>query len=69
MAMSVRPGDWFLGARCECGAWIVIDKSDGPAFAVTLPAKLHLTCEACGKPATYAREVVRHSHVRRYDRQ
>jgi hypothetical protein len=52
---SVRPGEWFLGVRCDCSEWIVMDASEGPASKVTLPAKLNLSCDACGRAASCVR--------------
>lgn len=60
---AVVPGGWLLTAHCECGDWIVIDTSAGPTSAVTLPAKLHLVCDSCGRTASYGLSDVRHSRV------
>jgi hypothetical protein len=60
---SPRPGEWYLTAHCECGGWIIIQPSQGPTKPIALPATLQLTCDACGKTATYLHEEVRHSRV------
>ena len=65
MTASVTAGNWYLTVRCECGAWIVFDKSQGPADAVALPQDLHLTCEACGTSSSFELKHVRHSRAAR----
>jgi hypothetical protein len=61
---SNTPGDWYLTVRCECGDWIVIGRSDGPAsHANQPPERLSLTCDACGETANYAPDSWRHSRV------
>jgi hypothetical protein len=61
MVNPTAPGGWNLTMRCDCGSSIIIEASDGPTALVTLPAILHLTCDACGRSATYSRDYVRHS--------
>jgi hypothetical protein len=63
MASSISPGDWRLTAGCDCGAWIVIGASEGPASRITLQERYALTCDFCGKSANYGPERLRHARV------
>jgi hypothetical protein len=67
MTTSIRPGQWYLTAACDCERWIVFDESEGPAARVALPDKIQLTCAHCGKPVAIGSHRVRHARIARED--
>jgi hypothetical protein len=64
MLTTIDAGKWYLTAPCECGGWIAFEESQGPTARVTLPERLDLSCDVCGRTPRCRREDVRHARVR-----